>query len=78
MKTTKYKATFTEGLLATKPNDEKVHETYIASKREEGASADEMDAEARTLAEIDRLEKGTTVFHRDADGNPIVWNYQVN
>lgn len=77
MKTTKYKATFTEGLLATKPNDEKVHETYVASKREEGASADEMDAEARTLAEIDRLEKGTTVFHRDADGNPIVWNYQV-
>jgi len=77
MTTKKYRATFTEGLLATKPNDEAVHETYIAAKREEGAAADELDAEKRTLAEIERLEKGTTVFHRDADGRPIVWDYQV-
>lgn len=77
MKTTKYRATFTEGLLATKPNDEKVHETYIAAKREEGIAKDELDAEAQTLAEIERLEKGTTVFHRDSDGRPIVWDYQV-
>lgn len=77
METKKYKATFTEGLLATKPNDETVHETYIAAKREEGIAEDEMDAEARTLAEIERLEKGCTVFHRDADGRPIVWDYQV-
>lgn len=77
MKTKHYKATFTEGLLATKPNDEKVHETYIAAKREEGIAADELDAEARTLAEIDRLEKGCTVFHRTADGTPMVWDYQI-
>ena len=77
MKTTRYRATFTEGLLATKPNDEKVHETFIAAKREEGIAKDEIDAEAQTLAEIERLEKGTTVFHRNADGKPVVWNYQV-
>lgn len=77
MKTKHYKAVFTEGLLATKPNDEKVHETYIASKREEGISSDELDAEARTLAEIERLEKGCTVFHRTADGTPMVWDYQI-
>ena len=77
MKTTKYKATFTEGLLATKPNDEAVHETYVASKREEGPAKDELDAEARALAEIERLEKGTTVFHRNDKGQPIVWDYQI-
>ena len=74
----KYRATFTEGLLATKPNDEAVHETYVAAKRAEGAAQDELDAEAKALAEVERLEKGCTVFHRDAQGNPIVWDYQVN
>ena len=77
MKTTKYKATFTEGLLATKPNDDAVHETYVAAKRAEGVQQDELDAESRAIADVERLEKGTTVFHRDADGNPIVWDYQV-
>lgn len=77
MKTTNYKATFTEGLLATKPNDETVHETYIAAKREEGIMKDEIDAETRTLNEIERLEKGCTVFHRTEDGKPMVWDYQV-
>ena len=77
MQTRKFKATFTEGLLATKPSDEKVHETYIAAKRREGPAADEMDAEQKALAEIEDLEKGTTVFHRNSEGKPIVWDYQV-
>ena len=77
MKTTKYKATFIEGLLATKPNDEQLHETYIAAKRAEGIAGDELDAETRALREVERLQKGTTVFHRNADGSPIVWDYQV-
>ena len=77
MKTTKYKATFTEGLLATKPNDETIHETYVAAKREDGVSKDELDAEKQALAEVERLEKGTTIFHRNSDGKPIVWDYQI-
>lgn len=77
MTTKKYIATFTEGLLATKPNDEKVHETYVASKREEGPLKDELDAETRALNEIERLEKGCTIFHRTEDGKPMVWDYQI-
>lgn len=73
----KYKATFTEGLLATKPNDETVHETFIASKRAEGAAKDELDAEAKALAEVERLEKGCTIFHRTEDGKPMIWDYQI-
>ncbi len=77
MTTKHYLATFTEGLLATKPNDSAVHETYIAAKRRDGVASDELDAEARTLAEIADLEKGVTVFHRTPDGRPMVWDYQI-
>lgn len=76
MNTKKYVATFTEGLLATKPNDPNVHETFVAAKGRE-ASEDELTAEQKALAEVDALEKGKTIFHRDEDGCPIIWNYQV-
>ena len=77
MKITKLKATFMEGLLGTKPNDEDIHQTYIASKREGGSAKDELDAEAKALADIERLEKGMTIFHRDAQGRPMIWDYQI-
>lgn len=77
MKVRKFKAVFTEGLLATKPSDEKIHETYVAAKKRDGVESDEMDAESKALAEIEDLEKGATIFHRTDDGKPMVWNYQV-
>ena len=46
METKTYRATFTEGLLATKPNDPEVHETFVAAKERE-ASPDELSAEER-------------------------------
>lgn len=76
MKKYRYVATFTEGLLATKPNDAEVHETYVAAK-ERDAIADELTVEEKTLAKLDGLEKGKTIFHRDDDGCPIIWDYQV-
>lgn len=77
IKTKKYRATFLEGLLATNPNDAAVHETYIANKRAEGVAKDEIDAEAEALRRVENLEKGKTIFSRDAKGNPIIWDYQV-
>lgn len=71
-----YVATFTEGLLATKPNDSEVHKSFVAAKERE-AFEDELTAEEKTLAELDSLEKGKTVFHRDDDGCPIIWDYQI-
>lgn len=76
METKNYRATFTESLLATKPNDAEIHKTFVAAKERE-ASEDELTAEQRALAEIDALEKGKTIFHRDEDGCPIVWDYQI-
>ena len=78
METKKYKATFTEGMLATKPNDADVFETYIATKREEGIAQDEVDAAKQTEAEVERIEKGKTVFHRNEHGEAVIWDYQVN
>ena len=49
----------------------------MAAKGRE-ASEDELTAEQKALAEVDALEKGKTIFHRDDDGCPIIWNYQVN
>ena len=48
-------------MLATKPNDEAVHETYIAAKREEGILKDELDAETRTFDAADGVS-GLIVF----------------
>lgn len=76
METKNYRATFTEGLLATKPNDEEIHKTFVAAKERE-ASEDELTAEQRALAEVDALEKGKTIFHRDDAGCPIIWDYQI-
>lgn len=71
-----YRATFTEGLLATKPNDEEIHKSFVAAKERE-ASEDELTAEQKALAELDSLEKGKTIFHRNEKGEYIIWNYQV-
>ena len=72
-----YVAKFTEGLLGTKPNDQEVHDTFIKGKEMDLIPKDEQTAEERTLAELDKLEKGKTIFHRDEDGNPFIWNYQI-
>jgi len=71
-----YCATFTEEMLATKPNDKEVYKTFVDGKENE-LHEDELTAEEKTLAELDGLEKGKTIFHRDEDGCPIVWDYQV-
>ena len=77
-KTTRhYVATFTAGLLGTKPNDQEVHDTFIKGKEMDLIPKDEQTAEERTLAELDKLEKGKTIFHRDEDGNPVIWGYQL-
>lgn len=76
METKHYRATFTEGLLATKPNDEEIHKSFVAAKERE-ASEDELTAEQKALAELDSLEKGKTIFHRNEKGEYIIWDYMI-
>lgn len=66
--------TLTEGMLGTKSANPELLEEFIASKHPEGVQADECDT-LPTVAE--ELQKGTTVFNRDADGTPFVFDYQL-
>ena len=74
MTTVKYRLTFQEGLLGTSPNDEDVYRNFIASK---APDAKPIEDEIAAVGVDEVAEKGMTVFGRDADGNPILFDYQI-
>lgn len=73
MKTTmKIRLTLTEGMLGTKPADEEVFATYVASKHPKGTP------QRDELENAEKVEKcGSTVFHRNAAGKPVIYDYQM-
>ena len=66
--------TFTEPLLGTAPADEYIYETYVRKNAPDAATLEE---EISTLGADAVIEKGMTVFHRSADGAPILYDYQI-
>lgn len=74
MKEMKVKVTFFEELLGTASNDPEIHKEFIASKAPDAPSREE-EVEALGVDEV--VEKAKTVFPRDKDGTPIMWDYQV-
>lgn len=74
MKELKVRVTFTEELLGTANSDPKIHEDFIASKAPDAPSKAE-EIEALGVDEV--VEKAMTIFPRDEEGNPIVWDYQI-
>ena len=74
MKEIKAKITFTEELLGTASTDPEVHKTYIASK---APNAPKLEEEVEALGVDNIAEKSMTIFPRDKDGNPILWDYQI-
>lgn len=74
MKTIKVKLTFTEGILGTSPANPDVYRDYIGSKAPDAATvADEVEA----LGADAVAEKSMTVFPRNADGVPFMYDYQI-
>ena len=69
----KVKVTFDEEILGTASGDPKVHETYIASNAPDAPS---MKEEVAAVGTEEVFEKSMTVFPRDDEGNPMVWDYQ--
>ena len=63
-----------EEMLGTASQNKEVHEEFIASK---SADAAKIKEELGALPSDDLMEKAVTVFHRDADGMPIIFDYQV-
>lgn len=74
MKEIKVRITFFEELLGTANADPHIHEEYIASKAPDAPSRAE-EVEALGVEEV--VDKQKTIFPRDAEGNPIVWDYQI-
>ena len=70
----KVRLTLTEGLLGTSPADTEIHSTYIASLAPDALSKAE-EVAAVGAAEVE--EKSITVFPRDEDGSPFLWDYQI-
>lgn len=68
----KVRITLTEEMLGTKAANKDVFADFIASKAPDG---DRRREELETAEH--REEAGTTVFHRDQDGAPILWDYQI-
>lgn len=72
--TMKVRITFTEELLGTASADPKIHEEFIASNAPDAPSRRE---EIESLGVDEVIEKQKTVFPRDEDGTPILWDYQI-
>lgn len=80
MNTIKVKLTFTEGILGTCPNDEDIYKRFIVDKgKSNGAEiSEEMEiAELDALPVDEQIEKGMTVFPRNKDGQPFLYDYQI-
>lgn len=76
-KTMKIEITFTEPLLGTMAGNPEIAKEFQMAKHPEGVQADEEEAHpaaGENAAEV--IQKSSTVFARDKDGNPALWDYQ--
>lgn len=74
MKVLKVKLTFTESILGTCPANEDIYREYIGSKAPDALSIeDEIEALGETMV----AEKAMTIFPRNKDGVPFVYDYQI-
>ena len=74
MITLKVRVTFDEEVLGTASANPDIHQEYIASK---APDAKKLEEEVAAIGSEEVFEKGMTVFSRDANNNPIFWDYQM-
>ena len=74
METMRVRLTFIDDILGTASADPEIHRTYIASKAPDAPSKEE---EVAAIGVDGVEEKSMTIFPRDEDGNPVLWNYQI-
>lgn len=70
----KCKLTFIEDLLGTASNNPEIHSEFIASKAPDAKSTEE---EVAAIGAEEYVEKSMTVFPRNNEGQPILFDYQV-
>ena len=74
MKELKIRAEFIEELLGSANNDKEIHAEFIASKAPDAPSREE-EIEAIGVDAV--IEKGKTIFPKDEDENPFLYDYQI-
>ena len=74
MKTLKVKLKFVEGILGTCPSNPDVYRDYIGSKAPDAATVED---EVEALGAEAVAEKSMTVFPRNAEGIPFMYDYQI-
>ena len=74
MKELKVRLTFTEEVLGTASSDPEIHREFIASKAPDAPSRED---EVAAVGVEEVIEKSKTIFPRNADGKPILYDYQV-
>ena len=70
----KVKITLTEGMLGTASANPEIHAEFIASK---SADKEKSKQEIESLPAEELVEKSMTVFPRDENGAPILYDYQM-
>ena len=70
----KVRLTFTEECLGTASADPQIHKTFIAANAPDAKSLTE---EIEAIGVDAKIEKSMTVFPRNDNGQPILWDYQV-
>lgn len=68
----KVRITYTEEVLGGANANPEIHSEFIASKAPDAESMTE-EIEAIGVEEVER--KAVTVFPRDKDGHPMLWDY---
>lgn len=70
----KVKITLLEEMLGTAPPDPEVYRAYIASKAPDAATVED---EVESLGVDAAADSKMTIFHRDQDGRPFLYDYQI-
>ncbi|MCK5606662.1 hypothetical protein KAR91_32470 [Candidatus Pacearchaeota archaeon] len=70
----KVRITFTEQVLGSLPGNKELATDYQVGKHPDGPQGDETEV-IETMEEA--LVKGSTIFSREEDGRPFLWNYQI-
>ena len=65
---------FLEPILGTSPNDQDIYRNFIGSK---APDAQTLEEEVAAVGVDETAEKGMTVFPRNSDGIPFLWDYQM-
>lgn len=74
MKKIKVRCTFLEDILGTMPNNDEIYREFIASKSPDASTVEE---EVAAIGADEFVEKGTTVFPRNENGVPFLYDYQI-